>query len=258
MVDVPRAIVRTAIVCGATAGLGAASARALAAAGMNMVLVGRRAELLDELCATLPSAVGIAGDLLDPQTITDAVAEAARFGGADVVLINGGGPKPGTAAQLSADAAAEAVAQLMLPGVRLVAEVLPRMVEQRWGRILAVGSTGVQQPIPGLASSNVGRAALAAYLKTLAHEVAADGVTVNMVIPGRIATDRVASLDGAAAAARGVSVDQVASDSRATIPAGRYGDPGEFGAAVAFLASEGAAYITGEQLRVDGGLVRGF
>jgi 3-oxoacyl-[acyl-carrier protein] reductase len=116
----------------------------------------------------------------------------------------------------------------------------------------------VQQPIPTLTASNVGRAALAAYLKTLAGAVAADGVTVNMVLPGRIATDRLASLDRAAAERTGRSVEDTAAASRAAIPTGRYGDPAEFGAVVAFLASAQAAYVTGEQVRVDGGLVGGY
>jgi 3-oxoacyl-[acyl-carrier protein] reductase len=125
-----------------------------------------------------------------------------------------------------------------------------------WGRIVAIGSTGVQQPIDGLVASNVGRAALAGYLKTLATEVAPDGVTVNMVLPGRIATDRVSGVDAAAAEKTGLSIDEVVRRSQATIPVGRYGRPEEFGAVVAFLASPAASYVTGEQIRCDGGMVR--
>jgi 3-oxoacyl-[acyl-carrier protein] reductase len=114
----------------------------------------------------------------------------------------------------------------------------------------------VDAPLPNLALSNLGRSALAAYLKTLAAEVAADGVTVNMLLPGRIATDRVAFLDEAAATRLGTTADDVAAKSRATIPAGRYGDPAEFGAVGTFLCGELASYVTGTTLRVDGGLVR--
>jgi 3-oxoacyl-[acyl-carrier protein] reductase len=130
------------------------------------------------------------------------------------------------------------------------------MRERRFGRIVAVGSSGVQQPIEGLVASNAARAALAGYLKTLATEVAADGVTVNMVLPGRIDTERVGVLDRANAERSGISVEEARSRSEASIPAGRYGTPEEFAAVVTFLASAAAAYVTGEQVRCDGGMVR--
>ena len=130
------------------------------------------------------------------------------------------------------------------------------MRERRWGRILAVGSSGVVSPLPNLAMSNLGRSALAAYLKTLANEVAADGVTVNMLLPGRIATDRVAQLDAAAADRQGRTQVEVSAESRATIPARRYGDPTEFGSVAAFLCSSLASYVTGTAVRCDGGLVK--
>jgi 3-oxoacyl-[acyl-carrier protein] reductase len=127
-----------------------------------------------------------------------------------------------------------------------------------WGRIVAVGSTGVQQPIEGLALSNVGRGALSGYLKTLAGEVAADGVTVNMVLPGRIDTPRSAALDRTVAARTGEDLQSVRARSAAAIPAGRYGTPQEFAAVVTFLASAQASYVTGEQIRCDGGMVRAY
>jgi 3-oxoacyl-[acyl-carrier protein] reductase len=122
--------------------------------------------------------------------------------------------------------------------------------------VLAIGSSGVTAPLPDLALSNAGRAALAAYLKTLAAETAADGVTVNLLLPGRIATDRVAQLDQGKAAREGGTAAEVAAASRATIPAGRYGTPEEFGAVAAFLCSHPASYVTGCAVRCDGGLVR--
>jgi 3-oxoacyl-[acyl-carrier protein] reductase len=127
-----------------------------------------------------------------------------------------------------------------------------------WGRVVAIGSSGVQQPIPTLTASNVGRAALAAYLKTLAGAVARDGVTVNMVLPGRIDTDRVAQLDQGAAERTGRDVDAVRNAAEDAIPVGRYGEPAEFGAVVAFLAGQQAGYVTGEQVRCDGGMVAGY
>jgi len=132
------------------------------------------------------------------------------------------------------------------------------MRERGWGRVIAVGSSGVQQPIERLALSNVGRAALAGYLKTLAGEVAGDGVTVNMVLPGRIDTDRVSALDAATAERTGATVEQVRTRSESAIPAGRYGTPDEFAAVVLFLASNAASYVTGEQIRCDGGMVRAY
>jgi len=248
---------KVAVVPGATAGLGLASARALAAEGAHVVLAGRRAELAERYAAELPSAIGVGLDLGDPEAPARLVATAVdRFGPVDVLVLNGGGPPPGTAVDMTPDGATAAVDRLLLPHVRLASAVLPGMRERGWGRIVGIGSSGIQQPLDGLAASNVGRAALAGYLKTLAGEVAADGVTVNLVLPGRIHTDRVVSLDEAAAQRQGKPVDEVAAAAAATIPIGRYGTPDEFGAVVAFLASGAASYVTGAQVRCDGGLVR--
>jgi 3-oxoacyl-[acyl-carrier protein] reductase len=248
---------KVAVVPGATSGLGLASARALATEGAHVVLAGRRAELAERHAAELPSAVGIGVDLDDPDASAALVAAAVdRFGPVDVLVLNGGGPAPSAAAGMSSDDAAAAVDRLLSPHVRLVSAVLPGMRDRGWGRIVAIGSSGIQQPIDGLAASNVGRAALAGYLKTLASEVAADGVTVNLVLPGRINTDRVVSLDEANARRQGRAVDEVRAAAEASIPIGRYGEPDEFGAVVAFLASTAAGYVTGTQVRCDGGLVR--
>jgi 3-oxoacyl-[acyl-carrier protein] reductase len=171
-------------------------------------------------------------------------------------VLNGPGPRPGAAAEVAGDDVAQAVDTLVRPHQRLVQLALPGMRERRWGRVLAIGSSGITSPLPNLALSNLGRAALAGYLKTLAAETAADGVTVNLLLPGRIATDRVASLDAAAAQRSGRTVEEVEAASRATIPAGRYGQPEEFGAVGAFLCSDLASYVTGTALRCDGGLVR--
>ena len=132
------------------------------------------------------------------------------------------------------------------------------MRERRWGRVVTIGSSGILQPIPGLALSNSVRGAIASWSKTLADEVAAQGVTVNMVLPGRIATDRVAELDAIRANNSGQSVEEIRAASCKTIPLGRYGKPTEFAAAVAFLCSAQASYITGSMMRVDGGLIRGL
>jgi 3-oxoacyl-[acyl-carrier protein] reductase len=190
----------------------------------------------------------------------DAVIATARecFGDPDIVVVNGGGPPRGPAHALDVPAARDALESLLFPAIRFAQALLPGMRRRRWGRLIAIGSSGIPQPIPDLATSNVGRAALAAYLKTLAGEVAADGVTVNVVIPGRIDTDRARELDERTAGRLGIPFAEARDRSVATIPAGRLGEPDEFAAAVAFLASDAASYITGSHLRVDGGLIRGL
>ncbi|WP_166979417.1 SDR family oxidoreductase [Paramicrobacterium fandaimingii] len=248
---------KTAFVAASTAGLGRAIAEALAAEGANVVVTGRRGDVAVQIATELPSAIGVELDVTDADSRAAALERAtASFGPIDILVINGPGPRPGTAADASADDVADAFDRLVAPGQDLVARVLPGMRDRGWGRILAVGSSGIVSPIANLASSNLGRAALAGYLKTLSAEVAADGVTVNLLLPGRIATDRVAQLDAAQAERQGIEPAEAQRRSQQTIPAERYGEPGEFGAAGAFLCSGQAAYITGVALRVDGGLVR--
>lgn len=248
---------RTAVVLGATGGLGWASAEAIAREGAHVVVVGRDAQRARERAASLPSAVAVAADLTDPQS-PGRVVEAARqaFGEVDILVLNGGGPAPGAASELNAAGVDAAVSLLVKPYVAMVQQVLPGMREREWGRIVAIGSSGVQQPLPNLTASNLGRAALAGYLKTLAAEVAAEGVTVNMVLPGRIDTDRVLQLDRAAGERTGRTTAEARAESENTIPLGRYGTPEEFASVVLFLAGAPAAYVTGEQIRCDGGLVR--
>lgn len=252
---------RVAFVAGASSGLGAAIAQALAGSGMDVALAARRVEVVESAAAHLGElfggrALGVALDLQKAGSAPRAVSAAVdALGAIDVLVLNGGGPPPGDAASLDS-ATARAAAELLLYGhLDLVNATLPSMRQRGWGRIVAIGSSAVQQPIPGLATSGMFRSALATYLKLLAAEVAADGVTVNMVVPGRIATDRVARLDAARAKRTGQPVEQVREASLATIPARRYGEPEELAAVVAFLAAPSASYVTGEQIRVDGGLV---
>ncbi|SOD99153.1 SDR family oxidoreductase [Blastococcus haudaquaticus] len=248
---------RTAVVAASTGGLGEAVARALAAEGAAVVVSGRRGAEARRIAAELPRAVGVEIDLTAGDGPASLVAAAeSEFGPVDVAVLNGPGPRPGTAAGLTDQDVDGAIAALLRPHRRLVAAVLPGMRDRGWGRLLAVGSSGVAAPLPNLAASNLGRAALAGWLKTLAAEVAADGVTANLLLPGRIATGRVAELDEAAAERSGTSVKQVRTASLATIPAGRYGRPEEFGAVAAFLCSAAAGYVTGTAVRCDGGLVR--
>lgn len=249
---------RRALVLGGTSGLGRASAAALHAAGSAVIVTGRDAARAEAAAAELGgNASGLALDLGDAASVS-AFCSAVSGLGVNQLVLNSGGPRAATALQVDVASARDALEFLLFAQLEVVTTLLPGMMDAGWGRIVAIGSSGIQQPIPHLALSNMGRAALAAYLKTLAGDVAGRGVTVNMVLPGRIATDRVATFDATAARASSTTVESVRAASQARIPAGRYGRPEEFGAAVAFLCSEAASYITGEQLRVDGGLVGAY
>ena len=247
---------RTAIVGASSGGLGRAIALALGHEGANVVVTGRDAQAVCQIADELPSAIAVTADALDPDTPALLVAAARdAFGAPDIVVLNGPGPAPGQAVALDGTGLETTIDMLLRPHIDLVARALPGMRETGWGRILAVGSAGVEAPIPGLVASNVGRAGLAAYLKSIAAEVAADGVTVNMLLPGRIATNRVISLDEATAARTSTTVADVRDAAEVTIPARRYGRPEEFGAVGAFLCSDRASYVTGSYVRCDGGLL---
>lgn len=249
---------RHALVLGGSSGLGRASAFALADAGASVTLTSRDASRARSAATALPGDGhhGLAVDLAARDDVAAFTAALERpF---DILLLNAGGPPPAPAVDIDTDQVLAALQPLLLAQIDIVRAVLPGMLRSRWGRIVAIGSSGVQQPIPALALSNIGRGALAAYLKSLAADVAARGVTVNMVLPGRIGTDRVAALDAARAAKDGTTSDSVRTASQAAIPAARYGDPAEFAAAVRFLSSPEASFITGVQLRADGGMVGSF
>ncbi|MBB4930417.1 3-oxoacyl-[acyl-carrier protein] reductase [Lipingzhangella halophila] len=250
---------KTALIPGSTSGIGLAIARALDAEGANVVLSGRRGDRARAEADALTSAAGVEIDLAEAGAAERLVDQAtAEFGDIDILVLNSGGPPPGNATEFDDEKLRAALEQLLIQQRRMVDLVLPRMRERNWGRIVGVGSSGVQQPIPGLALSNIARAGIAAYLKSLTSVVAADGVTVNMVLPGRIDTERVAQLDSAAAQRQGIEAAEARARSEATIPAGRYGRPDEFAALVTFLCGNGASYVNGEQIRCDGGLVGSY
>ena len=250
---------RTAFVGGSTAGLGAAIAQALSHEGARVAVTGRRGDLARSLAGELQGAIGLEVDLADPHSVEAAVtATEQALGPIDILIINGGGPPVGAAADVTDEVVGAALEPLLLRPLQLVGRVLPQMRARGWGRVLAVGSSGVREPLADMVLSNVGRGALAAYLKTLAAEVAADGVTVNMILPGRIETARVSQLDALRAQREKTDVASVRRRSEQLIPMRRYGSPAEFAAVACFLCSAAASYVTGEQVRVDGGQARGY
>jgi len=240
---------RTAIVCGASSGMGLAVAEAFAAEGANVAMFARRREVLEREAERV-GALAVQGDLTIPQHLERLVqATVGAFGGVDVLVLNGGGPPPGSAESLTAHAIEEAVGLLLTPHVTLVDRALPHLRESGRGRIVAIESSSVREPLANLALSNVVRPGVVGWLKTLARELGPDGITVNTIAPGRIDTDRLRSLYGAGGPP---------STELEHVPARRLGTPAEIAAVVAFLASDRAGYVTGTVIPVDGGLTRGL
>ena len=232
---------RTAIVCGASSGLGLASAESLAAEGANVVMFARGREALERESGRL-GGLAVRGDVRNPadlQRLVEKTAEA--LGGIDIVVNNSGGPPPGTAVELTDDAVEEAVELLLLSAIRLTRLALPYLERSDQGRIVNIESNTVRQPVDDLVLSNVARAGVVGWAKSLSRELAPKGITVNTIAPGRIDTPRIAQLG-----------HQDPSD----IPMARVGRPSEIGDVVCFLASARASYITGAVVPVDGGLTR--
>lgn len=239
---------RTALVTGASAGLGLACAQALAAEGVRVAVASRSTEKLAAAVATLDGdPVMLTVDLSDPASVDALVGDAmGALGHVDILIANGGGPPPGNFASTDVDAYPAALQLNLLSMVALTKAFVPPMQERGWGRVVAVTSAAVRQPMDYLILSNTARSGLTAFLKTTATEVAGNGVTVNTVQPGVHATDRLTQLYD--------DLDEVAR----SVPTQRIGDPGDFGRIVAFLCSESARSITGASVPVDGGAIKGL
>jgi len=254
---------RIALVCAASKGLGRASAEALARDGFRVVICARGEEALSRTAAELTAAgaevLPIAADLSRAADIDRVLAgTVAAFGGLDVLVTNTGGPPSGPFMALDECAWTHAIDSLLLSVVRLCRGAIPLMQARGGGRIIHITSISVKQPIQGLVLSNALRSAVTSLAKTLAVELAPYQILVNCVAPGYTRTDRIVELSGQAAAREGVEPEVVEERTVSQIPLGRMGEPNEFAAVVAFLASPAASYVTGVTIPVDGGWTRGL
>ena len=255
---------KVAMVGGASRGLGFAVARALAAEGAHVAIASRDADALDRAAAAINAGTGgralaVPADLSKADAIDRWVAATTgRFGGVDLLFANTGGPPAGTALSFGDEAWQAAFDLLLMSVIRTVRLVVPAMRARGGGAILVGTSSTVKEPSPNLTLSNVMRAGVTAFVKTLSVELAPDRIRVNTLLPGRIATDRLTYLDEANAKKAGIAPEEQRRRALSAIPTGRYGDPDEFGRAGAFLLSDAASYITGASVQVDGGLIRGL
>ncbi|MGD8380087.1 MAG: SDR family oxidoreductase [Gammaproteobacteria bacterium] len=253
---------KRALVCGSSKGIGRATAERLAELGAEVTLCARDAKSLEQVRDGLSTTAGqkhavVVADFDQPPLLRNALeAHLADGRPLEILVNNSGGPPGGPVHKADPEAFLRAFNRHLICNQILVQALLPGMRERGYGRIINIISTSVKEPIAGLGVSNTVRGAVASWAKTLAGELAADGITVNNVLPGFTETDRLASLFASKAEKQGISVEKVAAQARAAVPAGRFGRPEELAAAIAFLASPAAAYVNGINLPVDGGRTR--
>ncbi len=251
---------KTALVFGAGGGLGGAIARTLAKEGVKVAVADINRDAAQATADAIADAGGtamtLAWDLADLSLVDDHLkAIEERLGAVNVLVNNTGGPPPTPATGQDAETWQRFFNSMVLPVIAITDRVLPAMRAAKWGRIITSTSSGVIAPIPNLGVSNTLRTSLLGWSKTVAQEVGRDGITSNIVLPGRIATQRITFLDEQKAKREGRSVEDVSAQSTASIPVGRYGDPQEYADVVTFLASQCASYVTGSVVRIDGGLI---
>ncbi len=253
---------KVALVAAASRGLGKAAARELSREGADVIIAARGKSTLEAAAQEIHQETGrrvlpVQADVTVKGDI-EALVQAAEdeFGQIDVLVNNAGGPKPGTFTDMSDEDWLGAINLNLMSTIRLTRLVLPGMRARRWGRIVNITSFSVKQPIPDIILSNTARAGVAAMAKTLAGQVADEGITVNNVCPGYILTDRVRNLAASTAEEEGTEAKEILADWESRIPAGRLGKPEELAALITFLASERAAYITGTTIQADGGLIK--
>ncbi len=252
---------KTALVFGGSKGIGRGIAEALAAEGVAVAIVARTKETIDRAASEMTArgcrAIGITGDLANWASTETAVKSAReQLGPIDILVNNSGGPPPSGVVGVKPEIWESQFHAMVMPFFRVTDMVIGEMRERKWGRILNVASYSVIEPIPTIGISNTLRSAVVGWAKTLAGEVARDGITVNMLLPGVIATDRSKSLHQGMAKRLNISEEEALKRFETTLPVGRMGTAAEFGAVAAFLASPLAAYITGSMIRIDGGLTR--
>ena len=245
---------RRALICAASKGLGRGCAMALAEAGVDLVINARGAEALAVTAAELRGfGVNVVAVAADITTEAGRAQVLAAAGAVDILVTNAGGPPPGIWSDWERDDFIKALDANMLTPIALMKALLPGMIANGWGRVVNITSQSVKAPIPQLGLSNAARAGLTGYVGGTSRQVAQYGVTINNLLPGIHATDRAVSLDSGVVKARGISMEQAQAERAATIPARRYGTPAEFGAACAFLCSQHAGFIVGQNILLDGG-----
>lgn len=246
---------KTALVCASSKGLGRGCAMALAEAGVNLIVNGRTAETLTATAQEIRDATGVEVT----EVVADVASDAGRANilkaaqGVDILVNNAGGPPPGHWSNWDESVIREALDANMIAPIALIKALLPSMMDKGWGRIVNITSVSVRSPIPQLGLSNTARAGLTGYVAGVSRQVAEHGVTINNLLPGIHATDRAVSLDTGVAQAQGISMDEATKQREATIPARRYGTAEEFGATCAFMCSQHAGFMIGQNILLDGG-----